>query len=209
LANGAGQDELLLKNEDNKVPNDWSRDGRYVLYARQAPSPGSRSELWVLPVAGTAADRKPSPFLEAAFNVASGQFSPDSRWIAYASDESGRPEIYVQPFPASAAGGKWLVSSGGGTQPHWRRDGKELLYIAPDGKLMAAEVSTDTAFHPGVPRPLFDTRLVTSTTNVGIADVFWWDVSPDGKKFLVEMASEENTSSPITVVLNWQAGLKK
>jgi len=196
-----------VKNEDDEVANDWSRDGRYLLYARRARGKG-KSELWVLPVAGTAADRKPFPFLQGEFSAASGQFSPDSRWISYASDESGRPEIYVQPFPASSAGGKWLVSNGGGTQPHWRRDGKELFYIAPDGKLMAAEVSADRAFHPGIPRPLFDTGLVSSTRSVSLADVFWWDVSPDGKKFLVT-ASQENTGSPITVVLNWQAGLKK
>jgi len=208
LANGAGQEELLLKEGSSDVSNDWSRDGRYLLYSRQAPGPRSKSGLWVLPVAGTAADRKPSPFLQAEFNVASGQFSPDSHWIAYASDASGRPEIYVQPFPASPAGGQWQVSTGGGTQPRWRRDGKELFYIAPDGKLMAAEVNSHAEFHAGIPRPLFDTRLVSSTATVGVADVFWWDVSPDGKKFLVEMTAEESTGNPITVVLNWTAGLK-
>jgi Tol biopolymer transport system component len=127
---------LLFKSPDNKIVDDWSRDGRFLLYEEQSAKGGS--DLWVLPMEG-AGERKPAPFLTTRSNERMGRFSPDGRWIAYASDESGRPEIYVRPFPVPAGGGgTWTVSQGGGFAPRWRRDGTELFYITADGQVMAS-----------------------------------------------------------------------
>jgi Tol biopolymer transport system component len=102
-------------------------------------------------------ERKPVPFLQTEFNEQQAQFSPDAKWIAYTSDESGAPEVYVQAFPA--LGSKLRISTGGGCQPQWRRDGKELFYVAADRKLMAVDVKTGATFEAGVPKPLFETRI--------------------------------------------------
>ncbi len=144
------------------------------------------------------------PYLQTSFNEIEGQFSPGPsgapRWVAYSSDESGQYQIYVQSFPAGA--GKFQVSTGGGAQPRWRRDGKELFYIATDGKLMAVDVKTSPQFEAGVPKALFDARIA------GGPIYFHYDVSADGKRFLIESAdaaAEGFASSPITVVMNWNA----
>jgi Tol biopolymer transport system component len=148
-------------------------------------------------------DRKPAAFLQTEFNEGQGQFSPDTHWIAYASDDSGRAEIYVQPFPASSGGvGKTKISEGGGTYPRWRRDGRELFYISGGQKLMAVEVTTSPVFKAGIPEPLFETRIRPG------GGYFQWDVSADGKRFLVNTALAESTEAPVTVVTNWQAALK-
>ena len=153
--------------------------------------------------ASAPAARQPIPVVRTEFNEAEGQFSPDSRWIAYRSNESGRNEIYVQPFPPVAGGGKWMVSRNGGVQPRWRRDGKELFYIAPDGKLMAVDVSTQPVFKSGVPQALFDTGIYGGgAVSAGAAR---WDVSPDGKRFLVLSLVGSEGSEAMTVVLNWTA----
>jgi protease II len=150
----------------------------------------------VLPLFG---DRKPIPFLQTEFNEGQGQFSPDGRWMAYASDESGRREVYVQTFPAS--GGKWQISADGGAYPRWRRDGKELFYIAAGQKLMAVVVQTDPTFQAGRPQALFEPRF--------FQPIIPYTVSTDGQRFLVNTPIEEDNSSPVTVVLNWTAELKK
>ncbi len=124
-ASGAGNDEALLKSDDSKAPNDWSADGRFILY--QNLDPKTNWDLWVLPLSG---EQKPFPFLETDFDERQGRFSPDGKWIAYTSNASGEWQVYVQSFPAS--GGKWQVSTNGGAQPQWRRDGKELFYLSPD-----------------------------------------------------------------------------
>ena len=199
-ASGAGSDEVLLKSQEPKTPDDWSRDGRFLLYS--VGDPKTKNDLWILPLQG---DRKPVPYLKTEFNEAQGQFSPDGRFVAYRSDESGRSEIYVQPFPlTSGGGGKWMVSRGGGTQPRWRRDGKELFYIANDQAVMAVDVSTSPAFKAGIPQALFERTILPDDRN------FRWDVTADGKRFLLNTVEAETStsSSPITVVLNWQAGLK-
>jgi Tol biopolymer transport system component len=195
-SNGAGEDELLLKSDHGKVVTDWSRDGHFLLYSQNLLN--NRSELWVLPMDG-AGERKPIPFVRTEFNSRSGRFSPDGRWIAYQSNESGNYEIYVRSFPASqAGGGKWMVSQGGGTEPRWRRDGKELFYLRA-GEVMASEVSIrGTAFQSGIPKPLFKATLVQA-----------WDVSADGTKFLFPLVSDETAQYPFTVVLNWMALLKR
>jgi dipeptidyl aminopeptidase/acylaminoacyl peptidase len=152
-------------------------------------------------------DKKPFPFLRTRANAFQGQFSPDGKWIAYVSNESGRAEVYVAPFNASSAsGGKWQVSTNGGAQPRWRPDGKEIFYVspAPNVRLMAAAVgATGTRFDVGAVTPLFVVRLP------GTPGVFY-QVSPDGKRFLFNMAPMvDTTATPITVVVNWTAGLKK
>ena len=194
--NGTGGDQLLLQSGGK--PTSWSADGRFLLYS--ANDPRSKSDLWVLPVQG---EGKPVPLVATSFNEDWGRFSPDSRWIAYQSDESGKNEVYLQQFDpsgpkgASLVGGRVLVSKDGGTLPRWRSDGRELFYQSPDRKIMAVEVTTKPTFHAGVPQPLFQ---------LSVADMVW-DVSADGKRFLVPAPVVEGAQTPITVVLNWTAGL--
>ena len=206
-SNGAGKEqELVGATDEAKVPSDWSRDGRYLLYAQQDPR--TKGDLWALPLAsdGTAAGT-PTPFANTEFNEDQGHFSPDSHWVAYVSDESGRSEIYVQPFPATTGGGsKTQVSRDGGDQPRWRHDGKELFYLSLDGKLMAVDVTTGPTFETGVPKSLFQ-ALVVRGRRESLLGVLRWDVAPDGKHFLVNRV--KTPSEPLTVVLNWTAELKK
>jgi Tol biopolymer transport system component len=203
-SNGAGEDELLFKSEEPKYPVDISRDGRTVLYV--ARSSKTSLDLRTLPLEG---ERKPVPFLETRFDETMAQFSPDDRWIAYVSDESGRQEVYVQPFPRSPArSGKWLISSNGGYQPRWRADGRELLYLSPDSKLMSVEVNgAGASFQAGTPKALFTAEIQSGPVSNGITHR--WDVAPDGKRFLFNSPLDDSTTAPITVVLNWEEGLKK
>ena len=194
-ANGAGEDEVLLKSGGNKYVDDWSRDGRFLLFEDQ---PISRHELWVLPMDG-AGERKPALFLRSDFDVRAGRFSPDGHWVAYASNESGRSEIYVRPFPAPAGGGgKWMISQGGGIEPRWRRDSKELFYVRPDGEVMVSSVSAaGPAFEPGAAKPLFKAAPAS------------WDLTADGTRFLFPVIGGDVTQYPFTVVLNWTSLLKR
>ena len=165
--------------------------------------PKTRPNLWVLPLSG---ERKPFPFVNTNFDERNGQFSPDGRWVAYQSNESGRFEIYVQPFPGP--GGKWQVSTGGGVDPRWRHDGKELFYIASDGKLMSAAVQrSGQTLEASTPVALFQTRIVGG--NLSNTQRQQYAVAPDGKRFLVNTIADESTASPIIIVTNWTAGLKK
>jgi serine/threonine protein kinase len=201
-ANGAGQGEAILHSEEVKTPDDWSRDGQFIIYMQRKKSAGT--DLWVLPLQG---DRKPVPYLVTAFSEGQAKFSPDGHWVVYTSNESGVKEVYVQPFPVSS-GGKWVVSNGGGSQPRWSRDGKELFYFAPDSTLMEVSVTTTGAtFQPGVPKPMFRAAILGGTG--GGPGVAWrWDISPDGKRFLMDTALEEATAAPVTVVLNWQSAVR-
>jgi Tol biopolymer transport system component len=193
-SSGTGGEELLLTDNVDKYPVSWSPDGRSILYYATG---ASNSLLFVLSLSG---DRKPVPFLNTQFNVAPGQFSPDGRWVAYASDESGKFEVYVAPF--LGPGGKWQISTTGGIQLRWRHDGSEIFYIAPDGKLMAAAVNgKGSSFEVGAVQPLFQTRVT------GLR--YQYDVAADGMHFLVDSTPEQEASAPITVVLNWDVGLKK
>jgi Tol biopolymer transport system component len=198
-SDGAGQDELLFQSEHNKSVTDWSRDGRFLLY--DDADPKTKFDLWVLPMEVQQGERKPIPFLRTEFNEREAKFSPDGHWIAYRSDESGINEIYVRPFPApEGGGGKSIVSQAGGMDAHWRGDGKELFYLAPDGNVMAVPVSTSgSAFQPGAPAVLFK----------GPANPFGWDVTADGKRFLFAVPVGESAQAPFTVILNWMSLLKK
>jgi serine/threonine protein kinase len=199
---GAGEKSVLLKSDGLMVPRDWSRDGRFLLYARFDSK--TKWDLWVLPVSPEKA-QKPFPFAVNTFNEDNGVFSPDGKWIAYDSDQSGTREIFVQAFsPRSAGfGGRYQVSKGGGRYPQWRRDGKELFYLAADSsKLMAVPMPTRTTFEVGVPKPLFEGRL-----NTGITPSF--AATSDGQRFLLPVPIATEGSSPATVVVNWTAALKK
>jgi len=195
-ADGSGTEEVLLEDNRQKYPVSWSADGRFILYISAGGPTGN--DLFVLPLSG---DRKPIPFLNTQFNEARGQFSPDGRWIAYGSNESGGDEVYVAPFPGP--GGKRQVSTAGGGSPRWRRDGSEIFYLAPDNKLMAAAVNgRGTSFEVGVVKPLFDARPTTGGR-------FSYAVTADGQQFLVNTVTEQAASAPITVVVNWAAGVRK
>jgi eukaryotic-like serine/threonine-protein kinase len=196
-ASGVGNEELLFKSEETKVPDDWSPDGRFIVY--ESRNPKRKLDLWLLPTSG---NREPVSFLQTDFNEQQAKFSPDGKWIAYTSDVSGRPEVYVQTFPAS--GGPLRVSTGGGAQPEWRGDGHELFYIASDRKLMAVEVKLGATFEAKAPQPLFSTRVLTITEFRN-----HYAVTRDGQRFLVNSLIEETTTNPITVVVNWTAGLKR
>jgi len=196
---GAGGDGALFKSDNIKVPFDWSRDGRFLLYAEADPK--MRQDIWVLPLSE---GQKPFPFLQTEFIETHAQFSPDGKWIAYSSNESGTWQVYVRSFPDR--GGKWPVSTSGGVQPRWRRDGRELFYISADKKLMAVDVKSDGAtFEAGVPKALFDVRVL----GVLPGPMLWYTVSKDGQRFLVVTNLEEATAPPTTVVLNWTADLKR
>ena len=192
--NGTGDAQPLLQDNSQKFVADWSSDGRYIAYLRQDPQGKSGSDIWVLPLFG---DTKPFPFLVSSFNETEALFSPNSRWLAYASDESGKSEVYVVSFPQG--NGKWQVSAGGGTRPRWRRDGKELFYISATSEFMSVEVREkggSLAFSAS--RALFPAQSIST-----------YDVAPDGNKFVVLDHLEQSSAEPITLVTNWTALLKR
>ena len=200
-SSGVGQDELLLKTSEVKYANDWSRDGRFLLFS----SYGKASDIWFLPMTGD--DRKPRIYLQTEFDESQPRFSPDGRFVAFTSNESGQHEVYVRPFPDANAG-KWMVSTGGGKQPQWRADGKDLFYISADSKMMAVDVSLNPSFRSGTPATLFRTSIMqggtaTNTTRYG--------VSADGKRFVINciVGDAPGASAPITVVMNWWTRLKR
>jgi len=201
---GAHSEERLRKADASERPCDWSPDGRSLMYVR-GPSPW---KLWVLSEpTGDTANRKAAPYLETMFNMTQCQFSPDGRWVAYTSNESKKGhDVFVQSFPTGSA--KFQISHEGGVQPRWRRDGKELFYISADGKLMAVDVQNKPTFQNGVPHPLSDPQIVMGT---GPPFAVRYDVTPDGKRFLVNSRAEAESSGQnlITVSLNWAAGLEK
>jgi Tol biopolymer transport system component len=198
---GGGGQELLLASGSTLVPNAWSPDGRFLMYSER--SPVTALDLWVLPLDGK---QPPSVFLNSKFEERYPQFSPDGRWVAYMSDESGRPEIYLRPFPASS--GQFPVSTTGGIAPRWRKDGKELYYIAPDSKLMAVSMdTTGRAPKMGEPGALFRPHILyggTMTTGV----LWQYDVAPDGR-FLINVTPDDVVTAPITVIQNWSPRIKK
>ena len=187
---GTANEEPLLVSDGFKIPVDWSPDGRILLF--QVSDPRSRSiwDLWTY----SFEDRKARPFLQTTFSEIMGRFAPDGRWIAYVSNESGREEVYVVPFPGP--GGKWQVSTAGGRAPLWTRGGREIVYQAPGNEIMAVEVSTAPTFQAGIPQALFKSHLQTPPGRQ-------YDVTPDGQRFLVNLRPGDQVSDPLTLVQNW------
>jgi Tol biopolymer transport system component len=167
-SSGAGSEAVLYQSSEGKGPNSWSPDGKFLIYY----SLGQPTHLRLLAVDGPA-DRKPVPLVDPQFSSVTGRFSPDGRWIAYSSNESGKNEISVRPFDAAtgSAGNPVIVTSGGGRTPLWRSDGKELFYISQDGMATGLEVKAGATFQTGVPKPLFKVP----------AGLLFWDVAPDGR----------------------------
>jgi Tol biopolymer transport system component len=197
---GIAPTEVLLKKAGVQRPTDWSSDGRFLTYTEEDRETGH--SLWILPLAG---DHRPKPFIRTRFQEGTATFSPDGRWLAFVSDESGRPEVYVAAV--AGVGEKHRVSTGGGFAPRWRRDGNELFYLEPGNQFMAVPVSLGASFAAGAPVPLF--RV---THPVGFTRRIWYtsyDVSGGGEKFLVNVVVEDAAVAPITVVLNWVALLKR
>jgi hypothetical protein len=192
-SDGTQEEKLVVHADVDVIPNDWSRGGKYILYSRGA-------DLWFV----TFPDLKSNLLLKAVSVIRNGQFSPDGKWVAYASNETGKWEIYVTSFPD--ARGKWEVSTGGGEQPRWREDGKELFYLSSDRKMMAVPVTTGAKFDPGTPITLFQATPRQPVTN---ADLFVYDVSQDGQRFLINTSVKQTESAPMSVVLNWPAKLNK
>jgi serine/threonine protein kinase/Tol biopolymer transport system component len=194
-ASGEGQDSLLFKADHWKWANDWSRDGRFIIYNENNPE--SNNDLWILPLDG---DRKPFAWRQMPFHEREARFSPDSKWIAYVSNESGNDEVYVAAFPT---GGKsQVVSIEGGRFPRWRGDGKELFYVDSGGTLMSVDVTGETTFEAGVPKPLFHLRSIKAAIAQRYA------VTGDGQRFLLVTNPEGGSIEPFTVVLNWTKELR-
>jgi len=173
----------LMESREGKVAHDWSMDGRYILY--QSSNPQTSDDIWAMPLFG---DRKPEPVVRTASLECCPRFSPDAHMVAYQSWETGRSEIYIQPFMGTA--GKQRISSEGGVSVRWRADGRELFYRALDGRLMAVAIQQDGgAIRAGAPAPLFRAPAV-------------YLPSPDGQRFLVNVVTEP--AAPITILLNWK-----
>ncbi len=203
--NGSGSEQVLLEPSGKRSLDDWSPDGRFLLYSQVDAR--TRSDLWVIPLTGT---RTPTVYVNSEFNETHGQFSPDGHWIAYASDESGRSEIYVRPFPLAADSGKWTVSNGGGVTPRWRRDGKELFFLTTNLRtVMVAAVTHTPSFATSIPVPAFSASVQINAATSGAGSS--WDVTPDGTKFLLPTVETQTGAAqpPVRVVLNWTAGLRK
>ena len=205
-SSGAGSTDTLTSSAGTEIAGDWTPDGRYVAYVTGIPGVQT-TDIWILPLEGNA---KPYPFVASPSDNSHPQFSPDGRWLAYRSNESGTYEVFVVPFRENVEGGssqpdgKWQVSIGGdvaSSSPRWRRDGKEIFYLSLDSALMATTVDGESStFEIGVAHPLFTTRAPAGPS---------FDVSPDGQRFLVNNLKEQDTPTPITLVVNWTAELQE
>jgi Tol biopolymer transport system component/predicted Ser/Thr protein kinase len=190
IVDGTGDEERLTTGENSQAPTSWSPDGKWLAFTDSSPT--TQSDIWMLGLDG---ERKQEPFLRTPFSESSATFSPDGRWLAYQSDESGRPEIYVQPFPGP--GGKWQISTEGGGGPLWARNGRELFY-SNGSQMMTVDIKTEPTFTAGKPRLLFEGQYVA------------YDVSQDGQRFLMVQAVEpEQPATQINLVLNWFEELKR
>ena len=190
----------MLRSTYRKEAHDWSADGRFILYMETSQQTGG--DLWVLPMEG---ERKPWVWLNTPAFETQARFSPDGKWIAYQSDESGPYEIYLQAFVtgAPASGGKRQLSTNGGWVPFWRRDGRELFYLTASGKLMAVEITPGAELKAGAPKELFAPSGSRVSTERG------YTVTGDGQRFLFVTSAEDASVPPFTVVLNWMAEMKK
>jgi Tol biopolymer transport system component len=192
---GTGDDELLIKEDMDDIPTSWSPDGQSILFMRYGPT--NRGGIWLLSLNG---QREAKPLLQSpGFDQAYGIFSPNGRFVAYVSHESGRNEVYVQTFPP---GNKSVISSGGGVYPMWRGDGKELFYLTEDGRVLAAQIKSEAPFQTEVPQQLFQ-------TNIKFGAGCPYAVNRDGSRFLIFTPAEASDPAPLTVMLNWTASLKQ
>ncbi len=193
---GTDEGQLLLQSDVAKYPRNWSADGRFIAYEIRGIA-GKLTDIWILPVSPPG---PPQPFLETRFREGQPQFSPDGRWMAYVSDESRRNEVYVAPFPN--AGRKWQISNGGGSEPFWRADGKELFYLGEDNMIRAVEVDgRSEAFTVGTVKPLFRASVARRVSS--------YDVTPDGQRFLLIYQQQEQNPNPVSLLMNWPEMLKK
>jgi Tol biopolymer transport system component len=199
-SSGVGSEELVFGSDRSETPVNWSRDGKYVVLSRPKGGNTQNSDTWLLEMFG---EKKATPFAESPFDKVHARVSPDSRWIAYATNDSGTYQIVVQSFP-DPNGGKWQITAQGGVEPKWRRDGRELYYLALDGKLMAVPIKADQTFEAGTPTPLFETALPVNR-NTPVRDRRY-DVGPDGR-FLIAVPGAAGAPTAITAVVNWQARL--
>jgi Tol biopolymer transport system component len=196
--NGTGEEHLLVQSNRNKSVHDWSLDGKYIIFG-SGGDPKTKNDLWILPMSG---DRKPISFLQTEFNEMFGTFSPDSRWVVYQSDETGRAEIYARLLDGS--GGKFQITTNGGRKPQWRTDTKKIYFSSMDRKLQIAYVN------PGVSTFVVDSiRTFFDFESRGIVGNTISDVSYDGKQFLAVITESKQTSAPITLAVNWNEELKK
>ncbi len=193
-ADGSGSEqEIANLGVQEQLSWDWSHDGKYLLVGKEA-------ELWYLSLL----DRQAKPFLQAKWIVRDAQFSPDGRWVAYSSNETRNWEVYVSPFPI--ANSKWQVSTAGGEEPRWRRDVKELFYLSGEGKMMAVAVKIGNNFEAGPPVTLFQTH---TRQPISYQDVFFYDVTGDGQRFLINTKVDEPNAAPLSIILNWASEMEK
>lgn len=201
-SSGAGQEQEIPVAADFLIPTDWSRDGRFILFT-SVNLRTVKSDLWVMPLVG---NRKPIPCLQTEFDETQGQFSPSGKWISYASDESGRPEVYVQSFPdpeSSAIAFKLQISKNGGSQPRWSADGKEISYIAPGGDLMVVRIDdSKKQLNASFPQVLFKTRIPSTGARIE------YTVAATGKLFLINTVVGGRESPPVSIMLDWRSRLE-
>ncbi|MGC2618949.1 MAG: hypothetical protein WA414_07895, partial [Acidobacteriaceae bacterium] len=182
----------------NAIPFSVSPDGRYLVYMRRDSKSTTGWDIWVLPMFG---DGKPFPLVNTNFLDVTPAISPDGKWLAYANDETGRMEVYVQPFPSGA--GRWQLSTNGGIVPTWRKDGKELFFESTDQQVMAVDVQpSGPSLELGTPHALFKVATVTGPQGP-------FTVSGDGKKFVMNTVLAQSMVEPFTLVTNWTADLKR
>jgi WD40 repeat protein len=198
-ADGSGSEEQLTSGDHNQTAESWSPDGRFLAYYDSDPVTGG--DQWILSVEG---EQKEEPFLQTKFQEQGLQFSPNGRWVAYYSDESGREEVYVQPFPGP--GRKWPISTAGGDSPAWTKNGRELFFTNGN-KMMVVDIQTQPTFSAGKPRLLFE---LSPFLQSGLSGKFDFDITPDGQRFLmVKLSDQELPATQLTVVLNWFSELKR
>ncbi|MBI4417903.1 MAG: PD40 domain-containing protein, partial [Ignavibacteriales bacterium] len=190
---GGGGDEVLIESRNRLDVTDWSPDGTVLCITRRGEP--TQADIWIHPLTG---EKKMWEFVKTAYRESDGRFSPDGRWVAYTSDETGRSEIYLRPYPGPGTATK--VSTTGGDSPVWRRDGREIFYISTDNKMMAAEIRVSgSTVVIGTEQELFTRTPIMSD----------YDVFPDGKRFLINRTIEPTGTDPLTIFVNWTEKLKK
>jgi serine/threonine protein kinase len=202
-ADGTGSKEKLLETPGiSEIPFSVSPDGRYIAYMRRDPKSNTGWDIWALPMfPDKSGEQKPFAVVSTSFVDVTPSFSPDGKWLAYANNETGRLEVYIQPFPSGA--GRWQVSTAGGATPNWRKDGKELFFFSTDGQVMAVDVSENGAsLQLGAPHALFKATTVSGPSGP-------YTVSADGKKFVMNTVLPQSITEPLTLITNWPADLKQ